>query len=198
MKVQPIECKKIAPPKREKNRRSIDMEFAVRLAESIKTHRMLHAIRVRKDRVEDGHYIILAGRQRWYAKAKILKEPVIECIVLDVTDDEAEAIRIAENLSRSPKKKSQHGAPYKRWYDLFAKRHPDRQLVGQTLAFRGRRGVEIQTSGSGGNPCGSNWRPQAHCGARDPHRQGVHVRSDRSVRQEAGSARCSRGDREEG
>ena len=68
------------------------------LADSIQTHGLAQPITVRP--IPGGKYQIVAGERRFRAVSTVLKARDIACIVRDLTDDEASAIMLAENVSR--------------------------------------------------------------------------------------------------
>lgn len=80
-------------------RTHFDEEALDQLADSIKSHGLLQPIVVRKDKLQDDHFEIIAGERRWRAsqKAQLHEVPIV---VLDLTDTEALEIALIENLQR--------------------------------------------------------------------------------------------------
>jgi ParB/Sulfiredoxin domain len=94
------------------------------LAESILADGLLQPIGVRSDPADPGRYILVFGRHRLEA-ARSLNWPSIEARVLDLDDDSAEMATIAENLFRSPLKKSDYFLALKKWNDSYSARFPE-------------------------------------------------------------------------
>jgi ParB-like chromosome segregation protein Spo0J len=152
MEIQLIECDKIEFPTANKDLRTFHMKVARGRAESIKEQRMYHPIAVRANPGKPGYYLGVQGKHRHYAKGAILKEPLIECNVLEMGDEEAEMAAIAENLFRHGLSQPQRTMAVKRWRESFLAKHPE--LVGKGKAggaamkkkARGRREAKINLS----------------------------------------------------
>jgi ParB family chromosome partitioning protein len=75
------------------------------LAESIRAVGLIQPILVTPIRTNEAGpisgYQIIAGHRR-YAATQLLKEKMIRCIVMEATDDKAQAMRISENVHRLP------------------------------------------------------------------------------------------------
>ncbi|MCK9568864.1 ParB/RepB/Spo0J family partition protein [Candidatus Pacearchaeota archaeon] len=100
MQVQEILLTNIKPA--ESGERAKDVRS---LAESIKAIGLIQPILVTPIRTNEAGpisgYQIIAGHRR-YAATQFLKEKMIRCIVMEATDDKAQAMRISENVHRLP------------------------------------------------------------------------------------------------
>jgi hypothetical protein len=120
MKIELIECEKIAVPQARRILRTIDKEFAANLARSIALEGMYQPIVVRQDPKRPGRFLVVQGLHRLYAKKDILKKEFIECIVLPEMDDaKYELAMISGNLWRLPLSDAQQTLAVKRWYEFY-------------------------------------------------------------------------------
>lgn len=78
-------------------RSDIDNESIITLSESIRAQGIIQPIVVRV--VGEGCYEIVSGERRWRA-AKMAKIDKIPCIIRSITDEEAMAISLIENIDR--------------------------------------------------------------------------------------------------
>ena len=131
MEIQLIECKKVEFRKTDKDLRAFSKEAAQGIASSIQAEGMYNAIVVRANHQKPGFYLGVQGKHRHYAKATILKEPFIECNVLDMDDAEAEMAMITENLFRNELSAAQKALSIKKWFAYFASKHPDKVGKGK-------------------------------------------------------------------
>ena len=79
-------------------RKTFDEETLAELAASISEHGLLQPIAVRPKKVGTG-YIIIAGERRWRA-ARLAGLDEVPVIIKDVTDEQAAALALIENLQR--------------------------------------------------------------------------------------------------
>ena len=120
MKIELIECEKIAVPQARRILRTIDKEFAANLARSIALEGMFQPIVVRQDPKRPGRFLVVQGLHRLYAKKDILCEKSIECFVLPEMDNaKYEAAMISGNLWRLPLTNGQQTLAVKRWYEFY-------------------------------------------------------------------------------
>ena len=137
MKFQRIECKRITAPKSGKLFRSVDKKFAALLAQSIELEGMYEPIVVRRHPDKPGRFIVVQGLHRLYAKKDILKERVIECVVLPPMDKARhEMALITGNLWRRPMTTGQQTIAIKKWYKQFALANP--KLIGDSAGGNAR------------------------------------------------------------
>jgi ParB/RepB/Spo0J family partition protein len=106
--------------------RTFSKEFAQNLARSIESEGLLHEPIVRPIKDEPGKYRVISGRNRLYAVGKILGWTEVTCKVAPdtMTDDEAKAIELAENLWRNNLNDAQLKRALSEWHSLYAKSHP--------------------------------------------------------------------------
>jgi ParB/RepB/Spo0J family partition protein len=127
MDTMEILCKLIDVPTVDKKERTFSKEIAAQLAESIRVEGMLNPITVRPNPEMPGRYIIVAGRHRFHAVRKILKQESIRCTVFgEMDNDDAEMARITENLWRSELRKDQRMLAIQRWHEYFTKKYATR------------------------------------------------------------------------
>jgi len=99
------------------------------LANSIKANGVIQPIVVRK---HDKHYEIIAGERRWRA-AKIAGLDKIPAIVRVLSDEEALAIALIENIQRKDLNIIEEASGYKRLIDEFALTHENlAQVTGKS------------------------------------------------------------------
>jgi ParB/RepB/Spo0J family partition protein len=120
MKSQMIECKLIEVPRPNTQFRSFAKDFAEKLADSIRVDGLIQPIVIRPKPDAPGRYVLVCGRHRHHAVAKILKQTLIAAIVRDDLDEaSAEQLALAENLWLCPLRKSQHSWTSRRWYEFY-------------------------------------------------------------------------------
>ena len=85
-------------PDPDQPRKTFDEEALGELAASIAEHGLLQPIAVRPKKVGPG-YIIIAGERRWRA-ARLAGLDEVPVIIKDVTDEQAAALALIENLQR--------------------------------------------------------------------------------------------------
>ena len=130
MKFQRIECKKIAAHKSGRQFRDVDKEFAAKLARSIEREGMYEPIVVMGHPTRFDHFIVVQGLHRLYAKKEILKERVIECVVLPMMDGAGQELTlVAGELWRHPLTRGKQTLAIKQWFDQFSLANPT--LVGR-------------------------------------------------------------------
>jgi len=91
------------------------------LAFSIKERGILEPIIVRP---QDGHFAVVVGRRRW-AAAKEAGKTAIPAIVRPMSDEEARAIALIENLHRKDLGPLEEAAGYRAWLKLTKKTQAD-------------------------------------------------------------------------
>lgn len=94
--IQQILCDSITAG--DNDRTVFDTDGLEELAASIKEHGLAQPITVRP--LGNVYYQIVAGERRFRAVSHILKLETIDCIVRELTDEEASAIMLAENVGR--------------------------------------------------------------------------------------------------
>ena len=116
---------KMDKPKPEE--RTFSKQFCEELAESIRLVGLIHRPVVREIKGDPKYkYRIVAGRNRLYACGKILMWTEIECDVAPDTmsDQEARAVELAENLWRSGLDDAQTKKALAEWHALYVAAHP--------------------------------------------------------------------------
>lgn len=89
----------ILRPDPEQPRRNFDEESLEGLAASIEQYGILQPLIVRRDKDDDGNYIIVAGERRWRAARKAgLKQ--VPALVRELSYDQAKVASVLENLQR--------------------------------------------------------------------------------------------------
>ena len=83
--------------------REVDPEVVDQIVRSLPDRGLLQAIGVRPDPDEPGGFLLVFGRHRLEAHAKLGLE-TIDCRILDVDDEDAEVVTAIENLFRAPLK----------------------------------------------------------------------------------------------
>ena len=96
-KVDTLPLREIEPDP-EQPRKTFDEQALGELAASIAEHGLLQPIAVRPKKVGTG-YIIIAGERRWRA-ARLAGLDEVPVIIKDVTDEQAAALALIENLQR--------------------------------------------------------------------------------------------------
>jgi ParB-like chromosome segregation protein Spo0J len=98
-----------------------DKGKAEELAESIKRDGMIHRPVVRPSKDLPGSYKVVAGRKRIYAACEILGWTEVECDVIDVDDEAAESIELAENVFRTALSNEDQRKALIRWRAIYMK-----------------------------------------------------------------------------
>jgi hypothetical protein len=132
MEIRLIECDKIEFLRADPDRRDLDQGVVRGIADSIQAEGMYNPIVVRTNPAKPGSYLGVQGRHRHHAKAVLLGEPLIECQVLAMDDEEAEMAALAENLFRHALSQPEKTRAVKRWHAIFRVKHPE--LIGKGKA----------------------------------------------------------------
>ncbi len=103
-------------PRLEQPRNYFDEEALQELSESILQYGLIQPITVRK--LESGYYQIIAGARRWRA-ARIAGLPRVPVVVKALSDAEAAAIALIENLQREDLNPMEEALGIKRLMDEF-------------------------------------------------------------------------------
>jgi ParB family chromosome partitioning protein len=103
-------------PNRVQPRRDFDKTELDELARSIRTHGLLQPVLVRRD--DRGGYELVAGERRWRA-AQAAGLHDIPAVVRDVTDGEALALALIENIQRQDLNPIEEALAYRRLQDEF-------------------------------------------------------------------------------
>jgi ParB family chromosome partitioning protein len=112
-------------------RKHFDEQAIEELAASIKKHGLIQPITVRP---KDDHYEIIAGERRWRACQKIAKSPV-PVIIQHVSDENALAIALIENLQRKELNSIEEAQALHRLIDEFELTHLQiAEILGQSRA----------------------------------------------------------------
>jgi ParB family chromosome partitioning protein len=88
------------------------------LADSIREHGVLQPILVRPKPDQDGHYQIIGGERRWRA-AQLVPLHEVPVVVHNLTDREAMAAALVENLQRQDLNALEEAEGYRRLLDEF-------------------------------------------------------------------------------
>lgn len=104
-------------PNREQPRKSFDDEALAELAQSIAKHGVIQPLVVRP--LSDGGYQLVAGERRWRASrmAGLTEVPVV---IKELTDDEAMALSLIENLQREDLNPMEEARGYQLLMDRFS------------------------------------------------------------------------------
>lgn len=100
--VTTIPVEQIAPGNND--RKAFDAERLQELADSIRLHGLAQPVTVRPFRDAERPEImfqIVAGERRYRAIRDLLKQPDVPCIIRPMTDEQASAIMLVENMSRA-------------------------------------------------------------------------------------------------
>ena len=114
-------------PDPEQPRKRFDDDALNQLADSITENGLLQPIAVRPKKVGPG-YIIIAGERRWRA-ARLAGLDEVPVIIKDVTDEQAAALALIENLQREDLGPIEEARAYARLLEEF-------QLTQETLAAK--------------------------------------------------------------
>jgi ParB/RepB/Spo0J family partition protein len=106
--------------------RTIVKDFAENIAKSIQSDGLLHEPIVRSIPDRPGKYKVIAGRHRVIACSKYLGWTEIPCKIApeSMTDEEAKAIELAENLFRNNLDNNQLKKALAGWHAIYIKSHP--------------------------------------------------------------------------
>lgn len=99
-------------------RRPIDEARVAELAASIRAHGVLQPLLVRPHPATAGQFQIIAGERRWHA-AKIAGLAEVPALVRNLTDAEAMAAALVENLQRQDLNAIEEAEGYRRLIDEF-------------------------------------------------------------------------------
>lgn len=139
--VKLIQCADIDIPAIDKKARTFRKEFCQSLAVTIGDEGLHQPIGVRP---KGSRYELVFGRHRLTAIKNILKWESIPARVRDLTDDECEQAKTAENLWRSELSAAQREIEIKKWYGLFQAKHPEKVGKGSAggAAFAAKKAAE--------------------------------------------------------
>ncbi len=126
MQVQMIPVGDIVVEKTPADERTFSKDFAASLAKSIQSEGLLYEPIVKPIADQPGKHRLLAGKHRAYACKNILKWTEIPCKVgpADMTEDEAKAIEIAENVWRNNLSDAQLKKALITWNRIYEAKHP--------------------------------------------------------------------------
>jgi hypothetical protein len=124
-----IPCKDIDIPALDKKSRTFRKDFCQNLAVSIREEGLHQPIGVRP---KGKRYELVFGRHRLTAVKNILKWELIPAHVRTLDDTESELAKTAENLWRQELTGAQRLIEVKKWWDLYAAKHPEK--VGKGAA----------------------------------------------------------------
>ncbi|MCK4608199.1 MAG: ParB/RepB/Spo0J family partition protein [Gammaproteobacteria bacterium] len=113
-------------------RHKINAESIAQLADSIKHQGIIQPIIVRY--LTESKYEVIAGERRWRA-AEMLGIKEVPAIIMDITNEEAAAFALIENLQREDLNPIEEALGYQRLIDEFKLRHEDiANRVGKSRA----------------------------------------------------------------
>ncbi|MFO1259157.1 MAG: ParB/RepB/Spo0J family partition protein [Gammaproteobacteria bacterium] len=113
-------------------RRHFEEDELVELADSIMTHGVMQPILVRP--TEDDRFELIAGERRWRASG-LAHLKTIPAIVRNISDRDALALGLIENIQRSNLNPIEEGIAYKRLMDEFGMTHEKiSETVGKSRA----------------------------------------------------------------
>ena len=111
-------------------RRHFDEEALQDLADSIREHGIIQPLTVR--RLSSGYYQIIAGERRWRA-ARLAGLDEVPVIIKDVTDEQAAALALIENLQREDLNPIEEAKGYRALQDVYGMTQDDvAQSVGKS------------------------------------------------------------------
>jgi ParB family chromosome partitioning protein len=120
MLAQSIPIDRIDLPKSDPQIRTLCKAFTVKLADSIEVAGLVQPVVLRPSPESPGRYLLVCGRHRYHAVAKVLKHKVIDAIVRDDLDEVgAERLTLAENLWQCPLNKPQRERSFHRWFQSY-------------------------------------------------------------------------------
>ena len=120
MIAEKIPVDRIDLPKADPLLRTLCKSFTVKLADSIKVDGLAQPVVLRPNLAAPGRYLLVCGRHRYHAVAKVLKHEAIDAIVRDDIDEAAaERLALTENLCQIPLKKPQRARSNQRWYQSY-------------------------------------------------------------------------------
>ena len=115
-------------------RQSFDQVALEELASSIKTQGLLQPIIVRKEQNQDQSYEIIAGERRWRA-AQLANLHEVPVIIRELSDHEALAIALIENIQRENLNVIDEAEALRRLGDEFSMTHEEiADVVGKSRA----------------------------------------------------------------
>ena len=118
-------------PDPEQPRKRFDDDALNQLADSITENGLLQPIAVRPKKVGPG-YIIIAGERRWRA-ARLAGLDEVPVIIKDVTDEQAAALALIENLQREDLNPIEEAKGYRALQDVYGMTQDDvAQSVGKS------------------------------------------------------------------
>lgn len=144
MEIRLIACDKIEFPTANEELRTFHLEAAQELAQDIEERGMFHPIAVRPNPAKPDYYLGIHGRHRLYARAMILKHPLIECNVLEMSDEEAEAAAITENLFRLAFSQPQKTKAIKMLREIYVAKYPERVGKGKAGGAAMKRKAQVR------------------------------------------------------
>ena len=109
-----LSCKQVVPG--DNDRTVFNREELEELAASIQAHGLAQPITVRP---LNGKYQIVAGERRFRAISQVLRLPEVPAIVRELSDEEAAAIMLAENVSRKDIDPVDEAKSYQKRMDQF-------------------------------------------------------------------------------
>lgn len=155
MKIQKIKFADIVIQKPAKEDRVISKEFTETLAKSIDSEGLLSEPIVRPIKDSPGKFKVISGNHRAIACGKLLKWESIPCKVVpdSMTDEEARAIEIADNMFRNNLDEVQLAKALSDWHAIYIKKHPlsaekavgpkREKIVAAKIAEEEAKGVEV-------------------------------------------------------
>jgi hypothetical protein len=156
MEVQLIECKLIDIPKNYAGHRTFNKKFALLLSASINVEGQQSAIVIRPNPSLPGRYILVQGRHRFYAIARVLNEEYITSVIrVDMHETIDDMASISENQCRQPIKKDRELKSIERCEEQRLQGNPDNadQPTGGRIAGRKASGTTTSKSRE------DKWRP---------------------------------------
>lgn len=104
-------------PNREQPRKAFNEDSLAELSESIAAHGIIQPLLVRP--ISDGGYQLVAGERRWRA-ARMAGFSEVPVIIRELSDDEAAALALIENLQREDLNPMEEAYGYKMLMDKFS------------------------------------------------------------------------------
>ena len=154
MDIQTLDCDKILFPGTDETTPSFQKDLAEIIALSIETDRLYHPIAVRADPDKPHCYRGVHGRHRLHAQYRILKRSTIDCVVLDMDDEDAASAAQAENAFRREMSWAERALVLRAWYRQYKAKHPERVGRGQAglAAIRRLKAAGTRGAARNGNP----------------------------------------------
>lgn len=120
MIAQKVPVDQIDLPKTDPQFRTLCKAFIVQLADSINVDGLVQPVVLRLNPSASGRYLLICGRHRYHAVAKVLKHTSIDAVVRDDLDETAaERLTLAENLLQSPLNMPQRQRSSQRWHQSY-------------------------------------------------------------------------------